>query len=122
MPRIADYTVISDGVVNLAPNENHEFTFSVNSDMHAQSRTVLTWRAHWNADPESLTFRVGLNGSGDIFTYPHKLSHNICLLLQEVVNNNVVLPGGGNTVRFTVAGEQGRIAISDVVLYFQRDI
>lgn len=122
MPRIADYTIISDSVVNLGPNEDHEFTFSVDDRMHPQSRTVLTWRAHWNADPECLTLRVGVNGAGNVFTYPHRLSHNICLALQEVVDANVVQPGGGNTVRFTVAGERGRIAISDVVLHYQVNI
>ena len=120
MPRIADYSIAFDNARFLTPNGAPiEANFGVNDDAATDVGAILSFRIHATTPSNQLGFRVRMNNEGeDAFLFPASLNTNTCQTVHEVVGVN----RGTNSVTFSHTGNGGRIAISDVVVFFQRDI
>ncbi|NJR62399.1 MAG: hypothetical protein HC769_28505 [Cyanobacteria bacterium CRU_2_1] len=117
MPRIADYSVAFDTARIITPGGNEDEIFGVNDDANTSVDAILSFRIHANEPSNQLSLGVRLNGD-PVFTFPAPLNTEICQTVHEVVR----VRRGNNTVMFSHTGTGGRIAISDVVVFFQRDI
>lgn len=118
MPRIADYTIISENAVTLPKGNgdiDHDFSFSAPA-VNTGSRSILAFRV--NPSTEDVTVQMTLNGK-EISTVtfnsdPQRSWH-------EVVEGNL-LQTNNNKLTVTRTAGPGKVAVSNVVLYFQADI
>jgi hypothetical protein len=118
MPEIADYLHLEDGRVTLPNNDdgvNREYTFQLPSDTATNARGVLTFVVR-RSNPGGLTYTITLNGAEEISDNTQTESSRRAI--QEVVSG---LKTGTNTLEFEVSGS-GTLQLSDIVLWFQRNI
>lgn len=118
MPEIADYLHLEDGRFTLPNNDdgvNREYSFPLPLDTSTNSRGVLTFVAR-RSNPGALTYTITLNGAEEISDNTQTESSRRAI--QEVVSG---LRAGTNTLVFEVSGS-GTLQVSDIVLWFQRNI
>ena len=120
MPRIADYSVISDNKVALqiGGDIDHDFNFTLPVGAHLGSRSVLAFMLDTKSDPDDLRFHVEINGTN---VFNARFNSDVFQPLHEVIGANV-LRHGTNNINFVVDSGDGVAEISDVVLWWQRDI
>lgn len=126
MPRISDYIVIRDGAFHLSPDEDtptqRAFHIKVDSNAVRGDTSILSFRMHAHSNPKDLVFDVHIDNHL-VFKYPFGINYETCQTVHEVVNRNVLLLVPDlDLLRFTAISGRGTVSISDVVLYFQRDI
>ena len=121
MPRIADFVVVpgTDQSITLPGpagiNDFHSHPFDL-PDVNVGSRSVLAWRVN----PQDLPVRVQVNinnQEGLIRTFDTDPERS----LHEVVRADV-LRTTNNVLDIVVLGSQGRVMVSDFVLFFQANI
>lgn len=126
MPRISDYHVVSDTAVKLSKQsgapDDRTYTFQLNKDFSRSSSLVLVWRSHAQ-NARNLKYQVTV-GNTNVWQVPGSLFDGEALMtLHEAVSGSAFRPGNQEqTITFQVTGGQGTVHISDIVLYFQRDI
>ena len=121
MPRIADYSVASDGGVFLTENsEVHVDTFGINDDAHLGSPGVFIARLHFTKKSTNFEVSVRINGTR-IFKYPDENTEEAVMTIHEVLQPGV-LKRGTNQVLVDTGGGDGRVFVSDMYVMFQRDI
>ncbi len=118
MPQIADYLHLEDGRVTLPNNDdgvNREYSFQLPPDTATNSRGVLIFVAR-RPTSGGLTYAITLNGAEEISDNTQTESSRRAI--QEVVSG---LKTGTNTLVFEVSGS-GTLQLSDIVLWFRRNI
>lgn len=121
MPRIADYSVISDGSVTIQTGGDIDADFNLNLDngVDLPSRSILSFVVAAQNGANNPQLRVSVNGAqqlnGTLPDGPFVTS------LHELVNANV-LQNGANNFEFAIVGGAGTLNISNVVLHYQRNI
>jgi len=126
MDRICDFSLVRDGAFHLSPGDSRSFEFNLNNDAHTGSGGVLVFRMHAHSGPQNLGFRVSINGDS-VFSYPFGINIEDCQTVNEILGSGVLKAGGVNVpnpnrIEFTATGTGGRMTISDVAVFFQRDI
>jgi hypothetical protein len=125
MPRVTDYKIIQDDEFTLTPtgpNTFKEIKFDLDS-IYAEDPSILAFKINLdNAD--NFRFNVKVNGKqvvdrhhsgGRIFTF------------HEVIQNNNLVPNltpdfPENSILFTYMSGTGSVNISDIVLWYQREV
>ena len=120
MPRIADYSAITDGKFTLSTSGDIDFDrdFTLESGAGLGSSSILAFVLFVDPGAASLTFEVAVNGSPQL-SYGYNGPHHSTL--HEVISGNV-LKAGTNNVSFRITGGTGNLSFGDVVLFYQRDI
>ena len=117
MPRIADYSVVTDVWVHETPGGS--VTFQVGSNIDAGSQSVLSFMLQVDNDA-SLDVDLRLNGIS-VWKW-HFPDGNRFRFIQEVITPGVVRPGA-NVLSFTSSsGDFRMVRVSDVVLWWQANI
>jgi len=118
MPRVADYSIVTDAWV--LEFDQHSIDFEIPSNIDSSSRCILGFMVDvFHVDSMVLTLR--LNGAQvwqRSFPGDSKRVH----FFQEVIAAGIAKPGT-NTLSFrTTGGEATANQLSDVVLWFQANI
>jgi len=129
MPRVADYSIISDGVMPTG-----SVTFSVPGNIHSGSRSVLRFKIKARGSDRSdvpfgsfdgMTTKLLLNGS-TVWTWNWSNDENPTRVFQEVVPAGIVRPGDNSfdmQVKFNDPdGGLAILEVSDAVVWWQADI
>lgn len=112
MPSIADFTVLSDGVVTLPRpgSSDHHIRFATPAVDTAQ-RAIVMFRVNPRGDL-TLRFRINNEASEFLFdTDPQRSWH-------EVINAGVLEPGG-NELTISRTSGSGSADVSDIVVLYQ---
>lgn len=128
MSIIADYRVLTDG--NIAPSlgtdgDFHDFQLSLPANLQQGSThlPVLSFRLD-TGTPTGLVFRIRTKNPASAFvtaftgTYNSDVAHSV----HEMVNINTLLAGVTNTIRFERVSGSGTLGVSDVVLWYKRNV
>lgn len=120
----AIYDVISDGKTSLAigADIDHDFPIGLNSNANLGQRSVLSFMVD-TVNSNNLQFRLSIiNGSGVTTTVAtYTTSSTVARVFQEVISSNT-LTLTGNTLRVVVLSGTGTLEISDIVLWYQRNL
>jgi hypothetical protein len=120
----AVYDVISDGTTSLAigGDIDHDFAIGLNANANVGIRSVLSFMLR-PSNPNNLQFRLEIiNGDGVTSTVvTYTIGSNTWRVFQEVISANV-LTLTGNTLRVTVLSGTGTLGISDIVLWYHRNL
>jgi hypothetical protein len=126
MARIADYVVITDIIHELNKNtarpKKKKFRFTLESGAHVHARAVLAFVLEVESARYDLRFDVQINDNAQP---SHTLSGSRpSSTLHEVVNSDMLKADGENEIEFILEELDGRgkVRLSDVVLYYKRDI
>ena len=120
MPRIADYSVIRDSSfeIRTGGDIDRSFDFSLYEGFHRGSRSILAYVVDPEANVSGLKLRISVNGTS---VKEATFSSNSYQTLHEVLSANL-LRVGSNTIDFRIISGSGNINVSDIVLWWQRDI
>ena len=117
MPRVADYSVISDHWV--LERDKDTITFFVPSNIDAGSRSVLTFMLHTGTyDKTTLVLRM--NGT-EVWTWNFPHGERVSFF-QEVIPDGVVKPGENVFSFDSSSGVARMVRLSDVVVWWQANI
>ncbi len=121
---LADYIVLRDSPMKLDNGEERALELSMPSGMvnnNNDSRPVLSFRAVGGSWSQG-TIRVSVDDQGDIHqVIDAKVPPNETIEFKEVISKGQINAEGDNSLRFRHVGG-GQVAISDVVLWFQRRV
>lgn len=123
MARAADYDIVSDGKVELkiGGDIDHDFPIGMSSPNVGQ-RSILSFMVD-TVGGDDLKFRLNvINGSNvntEVGTYT--TSSAVARTFQEVMNANT-LTANGNTLRVKVLSGDGTLQISDIVLWYLKEV
>lgn len=121
MPRIADYSIASDGGAMLTENSQvHVDEFSLNNDAHLGTHGVLIVRLHFTKKCTNFELNFRINGDS-VFTFPYKNTPEAVMTIHEVIQPGI-LKRGRNQIIVDPGGGDGRVYVSDMYIMFQRDI
>ncbi len=124
MPRIADYSIISDGGRTLRENSSvFDGEFSLNDDAHLGTHGIFIARLHFREQCTNFVVDFRINGNL-VFTFPYRDTAEAVMTVHEVVQPGI-LRRGRNTIVVDprdVPGGDGRVFVSDMYVMFQRDI
>jgi|GEM_PF-5746455 len=123
MPRIADYSVITDNVKTFTEGTNEEWTFGINNDAHVGSHGIFVCRLHITGPLQNFDIRFYINGR-EIFKLPMENKDRDVFTVHEIINSNYLRKGTNsfNVVVEDNSSSSGRVAFSDAYVMFQRDI
>lgn len=121
----ADYMCLTPET-EVTLSSNHEFEFDAHSGtvVNSYSRSpLLMFRVRSSGIVGSLTLRVELNGRqvlGDTQIAVELSPRSF----HEIVNRDLINPGARNVIRFSAVGvnDTAEIIISDVVIWYQREV
>lgn len=120
MPRIADYSIITDSkfTIQTGGDLDKDFDFNLESGAHVGSRSILAFVLFVKSGANNLGFEVKINGSKQLsYTFTGFQINT----LHEVINANV-LQAGTNNIEFRITGGSGTLEFGDSVLWWQRDV
>jgi hypothetical protein len=123
MPRAADYDIISDDKVSLRIGGDIDREFPIGMDApNVGSRSILSYMVD-TVGADDLKFRVNLiNGSNvttEVGTYT--TSSGVARTFQEVINANVLTASGNKLIVRVLSGD-GTLQISDIVLWYLKNV
>ena len=120
MPRVADYSILTDEWWTEGSSPN-PIQFTIPNNISEDSRSILGFMfGHWNEDEMTITIRLN-----SVTVWERKFSSNDSATYrywQEVIPKGLAVPG---TNRLTIDSDSGDfrwVAVSDVVLWWQADI
>ncbi len=118
MPIIADYKVISDGITSLAIGSDidRDFIFSLPSSGFRNQDGILFFVVS-NNSTSALRLRVEFNDQIKLRATLTPNDHYVSL--HEVIDG---LKVQNNKLTFTLESGEGTLRVSDIVLYFQRNV
>lgn len=122
MPRIADYTIITDSKFSITSatggDIDKDFNFTLESGAHLGSRSILAFVLFVKSGANNLGFEVKINNSSQLsYTFTGFQVNT----LHEVISANV-LKAGTNNIEFRITGGSGNLEFGDAVLWWQRDV
>jgi len=120
MPRIADYTIITDAkfTIQTGGDIDQTFSFSLESGAHLGSRSILAFVLFVDGNAKNLKFAVLVNGLEQL---SYSFTGFQINTLHEVIAANL-LKQGTNSIEFRIVGGTGKLEFGDVVLWWQRDV
>ena len=122
MPRIADYLIVTQPRFTLKTGVDidREFNFTLESQASLGSRAVLMFEVFVASSVNNLLFEARINGSSQIsHTYTGFQSNTV----HTIVDASLLRTGNNaNNINFRILSGTGGLSISDVVLFYQRDI
>jgi hypothetical protein len=121
----ADYLCLLDNEVILSPSKRFEFDAPSDMAVNLFTRSpVLMFLVRSNGTGGSLTLRVELNGRQALGVDRPIAVEVAARSYIEVVNRELFNPGVKNTFQFEAIGvnDTAEIVISDVVIWYQRDV
>ena len=101
---------------------DRDFAIGLNTNANVGVRSVLSYEVD-TVNPNSLQFRLEItNGNGVTTTVrTSTTSSEVARVFQEVISENT-LTLTGNTLKVTVLSGTGTLKISDIVLWYQRNL
>lgn len=128
MPDLASYHVLRDTPMNLSPfgNDEVDVNFNPPNDIIRNSnalRPVLSYRVDPSNNANGLVFEVfirQLNGV-DKLVSKFTLTGTVSRTVFEVVNGSDIHTGNQKVI-FRINGGTGSASVSDVIMWFHRDI
>jgi len=119
MPRVADYSIISDGWV--AGPDNDQIEFTVASNVDPGSRSILGFMLDVKNN-DDLTIKIRINGS-EVWKWNYSgSSDHPVRYFQEVVGAGIVKPGTNVFSIDTSSGDKHYVGLSDIVIWWQANI
>ena len=119
MPNVADYSIVSDGNVDLKIGGDIDRTFDFNIPTTAvlNQSAILSFQLDTGTGgtPSGLKWRADINGT-KIGGWTHN-ARDFCAV-QEVFGGSV-LKKGSNSATVTVESGTGTLRVSDIVVWFQ---
>jgi len=122
MKTLADYQLIRDTVIALGAGENQAFEFVLPDDAVASGhskRPVLAFFADPSGDASSLRLVANMNGA-EIFSY--RYSGGVGRGHWEAFTHDHLRIGASNTLQLSVPSGTGRMNVSDIILWYQRNV
>lgn len=122
MTTLADYFVVRDTPVTLRAGQHESFTFDVPADKvrsGGSKRPIVAFYADPSGDARNLSCVIQLNGRA-VFSYPY--TGGTGREHFEVVNHEDLIPDTLNSIRLSVQSGEGSVKISDIILWFQRNV
>lgn len=122
MKTLADYILMRDSSFSLRAGENREFELELPDDTVGSGfskRPVLAFFADPSGDARNLRLTASMNGT-EIFSYPY--SGGVGRAHWEAFTHDHLRIGTSNRIRFAVASGSGTMHISDVILWYQRNV
>jgi hypothetical protein len=120
MPKIADYSIISDNEIVLttgATGNLKEVTFNLDAP-DPGSRAILMFNL-MIVDPDDMSFYIAVN---DTKVFSGTFNSNVLRVIHEVIPNNL-LKTSGNRIQFKATSSlAGTAHFSDVVLFYQHTV
>ena len=119
--RIADFSVITDGSFEIRTDGDIDWDqdFNLQDEAHLSSRSILAFVVSPGDDNENVRLRVQINGTDVRSAF--RLNAPVRRSIHEVVARNV-LQAGSNNIDFRITAGSGNLHISDIVLWWQRDV
>lgn len=120
MSTLADYIALHDGSITLSRDQEHTFEFNLPSNTSlgdGDTRFVLSFMI----DPSGSTDKNYDIDVNDVRVNDFTVSHGEPRAVTEIINGSKFTVNGENTIQFRMESGTGSIAISDVVLWFQRN-
>ena len=122
MPYICDYSIFRDSSVTIqrggGGDLDKEFHINLPESLVRSNRSILAYVVDPESNVNNLRVEVAVNGTP---VRSSRFGQDLLMTLHEVVGADV-LNVGRNTVKFTATSGSGSIRISDVVLWWQRDV
>lgn len=120
MPTVADYLILRDAPFTLATGGDidRQFDFSLDSDVRLNQSMILQFFVVSSQNASSLAFRSTVNGSG---VRTIDVNGNFFCTVHEAFPGSVARQGQ-NQYAVSITSGTGRVEISDVVIWFQRDV
>ena len=120
MPRIADYSTIKDlgFEIGTGGDIDRTFFFTLPSDASVTSNSILAYVIDTIGSIKNLKLRVTVNKkkAQELTLNSHHL-----MTLHEIMGGDY-LQVGQNEIRFHIYSGSGKLKLSDVVLWWQRDV
>jgi hypothetical protein len=118
MTKVADYSILSDGKLEMKIGADIDKTlsFSLPKSADLNQRGILMFMLD-TVHPDNLKFHIDINGK-KVFTgqYSSDVYHSV----HEVINTGI-LKAGSNTCTFTVDGGKGALQVGDVTVWYQNN-
>ena len=119
MPNVADYVVLKDGATSLqiGGDIDETFNFSIPSTASLASSCILSFQLDTGTggQPSALKWRFDINGT-NVGGWTHN-ARDFCAV-QEVFGGSV-LQTGTNSATVKVESGQGKLLVSDIIVWFQ---
>src|SRR5262245_25095187 len=122
MPRIADYAVVRSAPFDLGPGEeSNAMTFTIHSDLveNGNEGPVLSYQCRPLSD-QGAALRIDISGDS---IESVTISVNTVRAMWKTFAGSLLHPGLGadNNIKFRNTGS-GSIRVSDVIIWYQRNI
>lgn len=124
MSILADYRVLADGSFSPVPNQDLSVLLPTNLVQGGGHQPVLSFRLDTGL-PSDLMLRVRTANSlypGFVTACTATFNSDIAYTIHEAIEINNLQGGVINTVRFERLGGTGVLTISDVVLWYKRNV
>lgn len=120
MAQVADFVTFSDDPRNITRGGDIDFTLQENIAEVPQAGEggLLTWTVRRN-DPGSIEYEVFLNGGSrqNRYVVSSPGAHSV----QEVVGIGKI-GQGQNVVRFVATDGEGQLSVSDITLWYRKNV
>lgn len=123
MPIIADYRIIQDVSFSVDINREESFEFGLPGGVRVEGnnqRPVMAFVYDPSSNADNLRLEVSVNG--ELIESISNINSGIVRSHWEVFGGDILNTTDDNRVTFHVEGNEGNIRVSDVILWFQRDI
>jgi len=122
MTTLADYMLIRDSSFSVRAGESKDFEIELPRDAVSSSfskRPILAFFVDPSADSKNLQLAVDMNGA-EIVNYSYK--GGVGRGHWEAFTHDHLRIGDANNIRFAVVRGTGTLNISDVILWYQRNV
>jgi hypothetical protein len=123
MARAADYDIVSDAKVSLKIGGDIDRDFPIGmSSPDVTQRSILSFMVD-TVGASNLTFRLEIVNGNGVKTEVIAITTNsaVARTFQEVINGNVLTPTN-NTLKVKVLSGGGTLEISDIVLWYLKNV
>jgi hypothetical protein len=119
MATVADYLAIRDASVTLQTGGDIDWQtdFNLGSAARLDQSMILQWFYVSQENASNLSYRFRINGH-NIRTI--NVTGNFFASIHEILGGSNLVHGE-NTLEVRIVGGSGRVDVSDIVLWFQRD-
>lgn len=124
MSILADYRVLSDGTFSPGPNQDFSVTLPTNFVQGGGHQPVLSFRLDTGL-PDGLRFRIRSANAlypNFVTVFTATFNSDVAHTVHEVIDLSNLQGGVSNTIRFERLGGIGTLTISDVVLWYKRNV
>jgi hypothetical protein len=121
---VADYRVLSDGVIELAiaGDLDHDFDFNLPANLHRQGNAFVTWMDRKDGPGNNVRYTISMNGTNIRPAHPPYAAIPDPSYSRQEVISAALLRTGANTLTVKVTDGNGELEISDIVVNFKKSI